>query len=909
MQNLAFARCAIRHCTQTLFIAILIREEGVSMSKSTSHGKLCEGAFARHLPLNCFKTGLSIVLAASFTSILPAAASAATTNALAGWDDAAKEAASSGYQPYTTSNFYAAAATNTTLPASYDLRDPNGDGNTKDSVVSPVKFQNPWGTCWGFATIAACETSVLSKAKTTYAKSNIDLSELQLANSVYKRGGAPAKYVGKAQAGEGYNNESTDPNLGLNTGGWLNFGSNIFASGIGPIAERAATYRNTGVYNNGKSHKDDPVYIVVVTRKSSTGAADSSGIFKVTSKTSIEYLTQSQINALAKDKTVLKYQKKCYAGNYKDSSGKTVYTDWTIESQQKDKTDDSWWNSTMFNLENGNELPDTRNLDANGKFESVNWDAVNIIKDEIYKDKNDSDDFSRAVSVCFAADNSTPGDSDKEAQYISTEWAHYTYKDASANHAVTIIGWDDNYDASNFAKGFENSKEGAAAHTPAGDGAWLVKNSWGSETGDCDDSKNFPSSWGIVDDNGKHTGYFWISYYDKSLCMPESYDFDITSYNDNDVFVVDQYDYLVSDGAVVNGSQDSPIYAANIFKADEDMDLRTMAVATYKTDTTVDFKVYLLDEDAKTPTDVGHSTLAYEGTTTFKYGGYHCFHLDKSDWVPMRKGQRYAVVITQQASDGTYYQGTAINSQAQPTDAELEAYGKAYREAVEQAYRKSFTEYLTEYYSSADGTAERGGLSVEAAVNAALEALMKSADVVAAIDKAVEEAKDNRSKVYFKGVVNSGESMVGKVMQSGSGSDDDEIQWADWTGVVWEVKNQMGNVAVDNASIKAIAEVDDFATVAQLKKLEAAVTTGKQMLKKVVVASNGSKVKKSKKWMTKANYKQLKKAVNNATKQLKKAGSYKTTLTMSTPGSAKVKKATKTITTKIKKTVKKGKAA
>ena len=81
------------------------------------------------------------------------------------------------------------------------------------------------------------------------------------------------------------------------------------------------------------------------------------------------------------------------------------------------------------------------------------------------------------------------------------------------------------------------------------------------------------------------------------------------------------------------------------------------------------------------------------------------------------------------------------------------------------------------------------------------------------------------------------------------------------------------------------------------------------MLKKVVVASNGSKVKKSKKWMTKANYKQLKKAVNNAAKQLKKAGSYKTTLTMSTPGSAKVKKATKTITTKIKKTVKKGKAA
>ena len=33
------------------------------------------------------------------------------------------------------------------LPSSYDLRD--------KGVVTPVKRQNPWGTCWGFAAIAA----------------------------------------------------------------------------------------------------------------------------------------------------------------------------------------------------------------------------------------------------------------------------------------------------------------------------------------------------------------------------------------------------------------------------------------------------------------------------------------------------------------------------------------------------------------------------------------------------------------------------------------------------------------------------------------------------------------------------------------------------------------------------------
>lgn len=61
------------------------------------------------------------------------------------------------------------------------------------------------------------------------------------------------------------------------------------------------------------------------------------------------------------------------------------------------------------------------------------------------------------------------------------------------NHAVEIVGWDDNYTTSNFIR------------SPGKKGAWLVKQSYGDVVGDSSGSTY------------NTEGYEWLSYYDKSL--------------------------------------------------------------------------------------------------------------------------------------------------------------------------------------------------------------------------------------------------------------------------------------------------------------------------------------------------------------------------------------------------------
>ena len=90
-------------------------------------------------------------------------------------------------------------------------------------------------------------------------------------------------------------------------------------------------------------------------------------------------------------------------------------------------------------------------------------------------DAEANDDIKRAlietgaVEVGIAAEQSLPDDTGTGEFTNYNEWCQYNDTDPyQANHVVTIVGWDDDYPASNFS---------GQAGAPDGNGAWLVKNS------------------------------------------------------------------------------------------------------------------------------------------------------------------------------------------------------------------------------------------------------------------------------------------------------------------------------------------------------------------------------------------------------------------------------------------------
>lgn len=474
---------------------------------------------------------------------------------------------------------------NRPIPESFDLRsvDTDGDGQGDRCFVTPIRLQNPFGTCWGFAAIAAAEISILghNMKEDKDAWKTLNLSEKQLAYFT----NVPINDPNNPQNGEGRHpsdiNDSTDV---YGRGGTMALATSTFAQGVGPSYEYDERYDDYFTYR-GRNHYADFRFIDGDYRTFSYAAED----------------------------------------------------DWTIPEEYRFKRD--------FILTYTHMLPSPAGRNLLGNY-VYNLTATQLIKEELLDKKG--------VLIGFCADTSQPSQEVTEGIYIELEnWAHYTWSPtATANHAVTIIGWDDNYPKENFI----------SEHMPPENGAWLVKNSWGSG------EEEFPASgtrhWGIkvpdtdekgnpiLDENGDPvmvgSGYFWLSYYDMSLRQPETFTFD-TTYQDEHIY---QYDCMPASEFTYMTNND-PVSMANVFTSDHAETLEAISCIVAMDMTSVEYKVYLLPDNYADPEQ---GQLVSSGTEVFEFSGFHRIPL--SDSIDLQAGQKYSVVMTLSVDGDTYYLNT-----------------------------------------------------------------------------------------------------------------------------------------------------------------------------------------------------------------------------------------------------------
>lgn len=172
--------------------------------------------------------------------------------------------------------------------------------------------------------------------------------------------------------------------------------------------------------------------------------------------------------------------------------------------------------------------------------------------------------------------------------YYNESTASYYYDGTSSvNHAVTIVGWDDNYAVSNFS----SSKQ------PSSQGAWLVKNSYGTSFG-----KN---------------GYFYISYNDVRVCKTLSGVYDTDFEFPEKLYTYDKYGYNTS-LTLANGGTSS--YVATKFTKTSTVEyLNEITVGSYDY---ADIELYVIPTNKTLSIDnatkVGNVTIPYGGYATYK---------------------------------------------------------------------------------------------------------------------------------------------------------------------------------------------------------------------------------------------------------------------------------------------------
>ena len=230
--------------------------------------------------------------------------------------------------------------------------------------------------------------------------------------------------------------------------------------------------------------------------------------------------------------------------------------------------------------------------------------AVTHVQNIVYLGRStytDNDAIKEAIMKYGAVSTGIYYDS---TYFYNSKNSYYYYGSGYANHAVAIVGWDDNYSKNNFN------------YKPAGDGAWIVKNSWNE-------------NWG-------NNGYFYVSYYDTQLAEVGQKDASFAFiFNDTEKYDKNyQYDIIGKTDYLVTGEK--TIWARNIFKSTDNELLA--AVSTYFRKTT-DWELFIYVNDQLALTKNGTSSPGY-------------YTIDLGEKIPISLGDEFSVVFKLSCDSG-----------------------------------------------------------------------------------------------------------------------------------------------------------------------------------------------------------------------------------------------------------------
>ena len=249
----------------------------------------------------------------------------------------------------------------------------------------------------------------------------------------------------------------------------------------------------------------------------------------------------------------------------------------------------------------------------------VQYDADKIsyiLTNQYFINMTDSDHVKRAIMENGAVASYYNANEEYSVSVTGyPEYYHYTYEETYSNHAIAIVGWDDTISKDNFT-----ISAGGQEYTPTADGAWLIKNSWGTYYGD--------------------DGYMWISYEDKTLLDATACVYEIaprSTYKRN-------YQHDGSNIFSYNVRWDGITKYANVFDVAGNNEQLIKAVAFAIEDANREYSVQIYLNPQTDRPESGTALLDEPLTGSIVYAGYYTIPL--AEPVTVNPGDTFSVVVS-----------------------------------------------------------------------------------------------------------------------------------------------------------------------------------------------------------------------------------------------------------------------